>query len=111
MFNKSSRLTTSLFNGVFSGGKNIHSKFFHAKFVRNNMRNSRFAIVISKKILPGAFKRHLVKRRISAFLKKEINRLPIGDYVVFVKKEAIDLSGDDLKQAIEVFVKDVVKML
>lgn len=63
----------------------------------------KFAVVISKKIEPTAVGRNLVKRRLYALLQEYIASFPPSSaVVVFVKKEAVKATFQELKDSFAV---------
>ncbi|MEK7124233.1 MAG: ribonuclease P protein component [Patescibacteria group bacterium] len=75
MLPKLNRLTKKKdFDIVFRGRKNFRGDFLALKSVENNLKSSRFGLVVSKKISPKAVERNKIKRRlrqiIFSFLKE-----------------------------------------
>ncbi len=64
-FLKKHRLRTKKqFDEIFKRGKSIRGSFYLAKYIPNNLSNSRFTIMVSKKIVSGAVARNKMRRRI-----------------------------------------------
>lgn len=59
--------------------------------------NSRFAILVSKKISLLAVKRNLLRRHISEAIQSILPLLTSRDYLVIPKKNALDSSVSELK--------------
>lgn len=96
MFSQKQRLNTSLFDEVFNFGKTKPNKLFLVKYKKNNLEFSRFAVVVSKKKVSSAVKRHLIKRRFFNAIK-ETGLLNKGYDVIFIlNKEVENMSFDDL---------------
>lgn len=90
MLPKSERLDTRRFNEIIASGRNINAGGFYFKVLDNE--NRRFAVVVPKKVLKSAIKRHLVKRRVFNALRQTKDLFPAADYLIFVNKENIELS-------------------
>lgn len=76
------------FQAIFEKGKFINNKFLYFKIIKNNEKNSRFGILVSKKVAKKAVDRNKIKRRIREIIKKNIPfiRKEI-DLIVIAKKE------------------------
>lgn len=57
------RLKKSDFEKVYKKGRSIRQGFLLVRILKNNLSYSRFAIVISKAILPKATQRNRLKRK------------------------------------------------
>lgn len=96
MFQKSSRLNTSDFKEVFNFGKTIKTPFGVIKTKQNNLKNSRYAVVISKKISKKAVERNHLKRRFFNALQENGQKFSIADYVFILNSSVKDLQYKDL---------------
>ena len=75
MLPKKYRLTNKKdFEKVFKAGRGRHGKILGIKFTKNNLGNSRFGFIVSKKVSPKAVVRNKIKRK-----AREIIRLNLGD--------------------------------
>ncbi len=52
------------FDAVFKGGRSIKNGFLILKILKNQLKNSRFGFVVSKKVSNKAVVRNMVKRRL-----------------------------------------------
>lgn len=109
MLPKNSRINTVRFNEIIKNGKNIGFGPFYLKTLPN--QEARFAVAVPKKIVKGAIKRHFIKRRVFNALKTHKNLFPASDYVVFVNKEAIDLSNLEVSEKIKEIANKVASNL
>lgn len=109
MLPKTSRINTVRFNEIIKSGKNIGFGPFYLKLLPN--QEARFAVVVPKKIVKGAIKRHFIKRRVFNALKIYKNLFPSSDYVVFVNKEALDLSALEVSEKIKEIANKVASNL
>ncbi len=109
MLPKKNRLTKKNdFDAVFRKGKSVKADFFICKTLKNNLQESRFGFVVSKKVSPKATARNKVKRRLQKAvfcILKEVGGS--NDIVV------ITLPGIEKKEYLEIekAVKDSFKKL
>lgn len=74
----------SSLNYVYRNGQAIHSRWFIIKSISNpHRKDSRVAVVISKKILKGAVKRNRVRRQIYEYIRTILPNL-IGVYDIAI---------------------------
>lgn len=65
MFAVSNRLSKQKdFDYIFKNGKTIKGGFFKIFFLKNNLKENRFAIIINKKVSKNAVTRNKIKRLI-----------------------------------------------
>lgn len=96
MFKKSYKLNTSLFKEVFSFGKTYKTPFFLIKSKENNIKHSRFSVVVSKKVVQKAHQRNQIKRRMYHALKQVYNIYPTADYVFILNSKIKDIQYNEL---------------
>ena len=96
MFKKSYRLNTSLFKEVFTFGETYKTNLFLVKFKKNNIKHSRFSVVVSKKIIKKAHERNQIKRRMYHALKEVYNNYPVYDYVFILNSKIKDIQYKEL---------------
>ena len=83
---------------LFSRGKSVFDICLGIKFRKNNLKDSRFAVVVGTKVSKKAVIRNRIKRRIRAIVEKQIPNIEKGFDVMFlVKKEAIVLTPSELE--------------
>lgn len=104
MLPKINRLTKKKdFELVFKKGEVFKNTFLLCKTMKNNLKESRFGFVVSKKISSKAVVRNRVKRRLrQAFINNMRKFNPPIDVVV------IALSGIEKKEFLEIQEKVVV---
>lgn len=96
MLPKSRRISQAQAKEVFTRGRSSHSPSFTVKTV-GTQGDTRFAISISKKVLPSAVDRNRLRRRIYSAIAKLIPNIRKGFLVGFlVKSEARNMSFADL---------------
>lgn len=96
MFKKSSRLNTSDFKEVFNFGKTIKTPFSLIKTKQNNLKNSRYAVVVSKKLFKKAVERNHLKRRFLNALQENNQIFPVSDYIFILNSSVKDIQYKDL---------------
>lgn len=88
---------------VYNNGKVIRTQKIVVKFTTNKFRDeSRFAVVVSKKVLKSAVGRNRIRRRIYEIIRQELPRVDgVYDVAVLVfSKEVRDMPHDELRQII-----------
>ncbi|MEN9921434.1 MAG: Ribonuclease [Candidatus Parcubacteria bacterium] len=96
MFKKSYRLNTSLFKEVFNFGNTIKNNYFLIKIKKNELKHSRFSIVVSKKVAKKAHERNYLKRKVFHALKEIYKEMPVFDYIFILNSQTKDLQYKDL---------------
>lgn len=89
----------SSLNYVYRNGKTLHSRFFVVKITPNKYRkNTRIAVVVSKKIFKSAVRRNRVRRRVYEYLRLQLDKFNnVYDVVVIVTSgEVLNLPYDDI---------------
>lgn len=71
---------------VYKNGRAVRSSLVTVKYIANpHRKHSRFAVVISKKVLKSAVKRNRLRRRIYEIIHQELSTLKPGyDTVILV---------------------------
>ncbi len=73
------------FDRVFKAGRGFKENFLFLKIVKNNLKNSRFGFVVSKKFSNKAVVRNKIKRRLREAVKINLQNIKGGiDVVVMV---------------------------
>lgn len=98
------------FKRAYQKGSFFATPLFHVNYLVNNLGFSRLGIVISKKIEPKSVKRNQIKRKFREASRQLYDLLPKGyDFVINVKKSALDADFSEIKQELEKFAKTVKK--
>lgn len=106
MLNKKKRVNKSLFKSTIKNGVNYFSQNISLRIVKNNNIGLKFGVSVSKKELKTAVKRNLLKRRTSSILREiETNKKPGFVCLFFLKKGALNLSYQKLKDEIVFLLK------
>ncbi len=102
MFKFKNRLRkTKEIEQVMKLGKSRSGKFFGLKYMKNEIEEPRFAIVISKKVHKSAVQRNRKKRQIREVLREFVKDGVLktsNDYVIFVQKQILDVDYNGIKQ-------------
>ena len=94
------------FEIIFKKGKVFKNNFLVLRFVNNNLKTNRLAIVISQKVSKKATERNKIRRRISVIVENIINGLKDGlDLVFLVLPQANNKSYLEIKSAVEDIIK------
>ena len=108
MLPKKNRLTHRKdFDNTFKDGKGAFSDTLGIKFIKNNLENSRFGIVVSNKISKKAVTRNKIKRQIREAIHKNITEIKKGLDIMIICRPGIDKKGfQEIEQAIiQIFKK------
>jgi len=97
MLTKTNRLRKEKdFEGLFKKGKSFKNGFLILKIVQNNLKESRFAFIVSQKVSKKAVLRNKVKRRLRDIVRKNMKEIKKG-----VDVALITLSGIEKQSFIE----------
>jgi len=81
------------FSRVFREGRGFKEDFLFLKIVKNNLENSRFGFVVSKKFSNKAFLRNKIKRKLRELMRIKIKKIKKGlDGVIIISPGAEDFS-------------------
>lgn len=106
MLSKKNRLTKEEFDIVFKNGISKNSEYFHIKILETKDSDKKFAFVASKKIIKGAIKRHLLKRRVYSIVRNFLENIREGIFVIFfLKKEGSNISFEETEKDIQNIIK------
>ncbi len=109
MLPKANRLTKKNdFDLVFKNGKTIKGDFLIVKILKNQLEESRFGFVVSKKVSNKATVRNKVKRRLRDAVARELENIPKSMDVVMVT-----LKGLEKKDFLEIqeIIKGLIKKI
>ncbi len=117
MFPKKNRITKTEFNDLLKNSRVIQSNFFSLRFIKKDTKNlPKFAFVVSKKVAKNASDRNKLKRRGFHALRDILFKngsIEITGFTgaFFFKKEAVDMSFEEIKKDIAVLLKksDVIE--
>ena len=78
------------------------SPYFGIKIRQNNLKYSRFGVIVGKKVFPKAASRNKIKRIIFNFIKKEKLQLNPGqDVLISVFPKAVILEKTNIEKEME----------
>ena len=111
MLKKDNRINSPvIFKEILKHGQKREHQYFKIVFLKNNLKQSRFAVIASSKNYPLAVKRNLIKRRMRNILKELINDLPLSfDVLVFIKKDCLTLKFSELKDKTREFLVNTLQ--
>ncbi len=78
------------FERVFKEGKAKKKDFLFIKFIKNNLDDTRFGFVVSKKISKKAVVRNKVKRRLREAAREMLSEIKPGYDIVIVAQKGIE---------------------
>ena len=88
---------------VYSNGISIRTQKITVKFAKNpHRKDSRFAVVVSKKVLKSAVGRNRIRRRVYEIIRHELPKID-GTFdvaVMIFHKSVKDISHEELKENI-----------
>jgi len=103
MLAKQFRLSAST---KFKAPNIAYNQFFLVKLQKNNLENSRFGFVISKKVDKRAVVRNLLKRKFRSIIEKNWKNLSGWDVLFVFKKDALSVEKDKMEEEVnKVFLK------
>jgi len=89
------------YKDILNSGRFLRNRFFLLKFKPNNLKNSRFGIVVSTKVSKKAVDRNLVKRRVREIIRANLENIKDGfDVVLVMKKESLGLNYSEIEHNI-----------
>lgn len=98
------RATRKDIENAIKGGFTVDSNVLYAKISRKDAEKAGFAIVVSKKVEKTSVGRHLIKRRISDVLEKNLSKIPTDfkkTVVFFAKKREKVPEYAEIKKSVE----------
>ena len=91
---------------IFKKGKGFKNGFLALRVINNNLPESRFGFVISKKVSQKAVIRNKIKRRLGEIIRADMKKIKKGSDIVF-----ISLPGLEKNNFLEIkeLVKNILK--
>ena len=96
------------FKEMRTKGKNVYSPLFNLKFIATNEEESKFAIVVSKKVSKKAVVRNKIKRQIREIIRLELRDKRIKNnfnVVIYTKRLIAEKEYKELEQEIHYILK------
>ncbi len=106
MLPKKKRITKDIFQTILKKGNIVSGSFFLFRYIKESY--PRYAFVVSKKIAKNATKRNSLRRKGYNILRQYKLKNCAG--IFFYKKEALDVSVNELKKDIE-FILEKIKLI
>jgi len=75
---------------VFKNGKGFKEDFLILKTVKNNLKNSRFAFIVSQKVSKKAALRNKIRRRLSELVRLKLKNIKTGIDVVLLSTPGLE---------------------
>ncbi len=110
MLNKRQRATRLDIGEAIKTGVPIFGKFLYAKTSKKDREKTTFAIVVSKKDEKTSVGRHLIKRRISGYIEKNLAKIDPKvkkTIVFFMKKGNGPLDYKEIKKDVEFVINKI----
>lgn len=96
------------FQEVFKGGRKCSGCFFGVRYQKNNLKNSRFAVVASTKVSKKAVVRNRLKRQVREIIKKNMTKDLTGfDVIVNILSKSIDQEFQELEKDLVGILKKI----
>ncbi|NUM25931.1 MAG: ribonuclease P protein component [Candidatus Buchananbacteria bacterium] len=87
------------FRRITVSGKSFFSHFFRLRLAKNNLKISRFAVVISSRVSKKAVMRNRLKRQLREIIRLNLAKIKGGfDVVVSSNSKALDANYQELEQ-------------
>lgn len=91
MLSKTNRLKKrSDFDKVFKKGVKHKEDFLSLRAVNNNLKNSRFGFLVSKKVSKKAVIRNQIKRRLRAMIRTKLLEIRKGLDIVLIASQGLE---------------------
>ncbi len=103
MLSKQFRLTKEKdFENAFKKGASFFTKILGIKYIKNNLDDSRFGIIVGKKISKKATARNKIKRQIREILRLHVSQIKNGyDIIIITRDSILDSDYDKIEKNIE----------
>ncbi len=96
------------FKTIFKQSGFFKNQFFLLRYKKNNLLNSRFGFVVSKKVSKRAVDRNKIKRRAREVIRLHINEIKPGyDIIFFMGNNSLDASYSELELNIKNSLKEI----
>jgi ribonuclease P protein component len=112
MLKKENRISKKKdFDRAFKAGQSFYGKIIGLKVVVNDLKYSRFGIIISAKVSKKAVERNRIRRIIREEIKELIQKINSGkDFVFIIKSEAKKLNSKEIRLIINnLLIKESLK--
>lgn len=94
------------FDSVLRSREIFFGKFLILKRIENNLKESRVAFIVSKKVSSKAIVRNKIKRRLREIVRGDLKKIKNGyDIVFFTKKGVEKMEYSEVKKEVEQLFK------
>jgi len=90
---------------VFKQGKGIKQGFLYLKYKKNNLKISRFGIIVGKNFSVKAVERNKMKRRIREIIREKIADIKQGLDIIIVVLPGAENDFNSLRKNIDKLLK------
>lgn len=111
MLKKSQRISTNRVAWLLKKGGSINNNFFSAKFYLNKIAESRYSVVVSKKVAPLATDRNTLRRQLYEILRKFPQGNRPTDYLLIAKPLLTSLSFAEKEKAVSETIQQIISKL
>lgn len=100
MFSKKNRLAhTRDVQRVFSAGRSFFGPYISVRFLATQSE-PRITVSVSTKVAKSAVRRNQIKRVIRDFMRRNIDRLLPGDYLLVVRPATVRLANGEIRTSL-----------
>lgn len=109
MLTKKYRLTNKNdFEKVFKLGRGRYGKILGIKFAENNLENSRFGFIVSKKVSPKAVVRNKIKRQVRGIIQSNLSNIKNGlDIIIICHPEIIGKNYQEIEKEMSQIIREI----
>jgi ribonuclease P protein component len=94
---------------LFDKGKFSKSKFFIIRYIPLSKPDSRFGIIVGKKVTPGAVDRNRIKRRVRHIINKNLINIPKSvDMIILPNLQVLDAKFSDIESDFMSVIKKII---
>ncbi len=102
MFKRINRLNKKKdIENVFKNGRASYNKIIGVKTVNNELEQTRFAVIISKKVSKSAVNRNKIKRQIREIIKMQLKRIKTNkDCIIITLPPILEKKYPEIEESI-----------
>lgn len=110
MLSKKRRITTREFEKVFTSGRVVHEDLFHMRYLIGDLKDSKFSVVVPKKVSQKAAARNKLRRRFYLILQGlNVDSVMPGRYIFTCKSDILKISEISINRVILRALKPFLK--
>lgn len=89
-----------------ASSQTITSPFFTLRYTRNNLTNSRFGFIVSKRIDKRATKRNRIRRLLANSIETRIAEIVYGKDILFIaRKDIVGATSEEIRESVVTMLK------